>query len=409
VKRPVIGVAGGIFAAMLCLVTSCSSSAGTDSEPSGTIRIGTIGSFSGGTASSIGRLAQVMRAWTSWTNAHGGINGHKIKLYVKDDGGNGTTAITQVKSLIQSDKVVAIVSDASFSDSSWAPFAESAGVPVVGGQGGFAPFVTNPNFFPSTGGTAAQSYGEMVLAKANGPKVATVYCSEVPVCKGAAAANAKLAAGLGTKVVYSGFVSGSAPDYTAECQAIKSSGTHSLVAGLPVDTLIKFNRTCTEQGVTAHLILGGPSAPLAITAEPSMTDFINVDSAFPFFDSSTPATRAFQAAMKKYAPSVGAQMGPFAAYMWTGGELFAAAVKASGTGTVTPASVKKGLYALPKGTTLGGISPPLTFTKGASRPTPVNCYFVWGKKDGKLYEPQGLKTSCAPKAVVEAFNSENYK
>jgi hypothetical protein len=140
-----------------------------------------------------------------------------------------------------------------------------------------------------------------------------------------------------------------------------------------------------------------------------MKNFLDADDQFPFFDTSTPATQAFQAAIKQYAPGLGSQRGSFAAHVWVSAELFAAAVKAAGNGPITPASVKSGLYALPAGTTLGGLSAPLTFTKGASKPNQVTCYFVWGNKDGHPIEPQGLKTSCAPASVVSAFNASAYK
>ena len=49
--------------------------------------------------------------------------------------------------------------------------------------------------------------------------------------------------------------------------------------------------------------------------------------------------------------------------VWASGELFKAAVDASGSGPVTSASVKRGLYAL-KNETLGGLSGPLNFVPG---------------------------------------------
>jgi branched-chain amino acid transport system substrate-binding protein len=100
----------------------------------------------------------------------------------------------------------------------------------------------------------------------------------------------------------------------------------------------------------------------------------------------------------KYAPGLGAANGPNAFYMWVAGQLLVAAVNASKSSTITPASIKTGLYALPKGTTLGGIAPPLTFTQG--QPAVINCYFTMGIKNNKFVTPNGLKTTCAPTAAV---------
>ena len=46
-----------------------------------------------------------------------------------------------------------------------------------------------------------------------------------------------------------------------------------------------------------------------------------------------------------------------------------------------------------KGETLGGLVPPLTFTKGAATRS-VSCYFVAQVENGAMVAPQGLKTDC---------------
>jgi hypothetical protein len=33
---------------------------------------------------------------------------------------------------------------------------------------------------------------------------------------------------------------------------------------------------------------------------------------------------------------------------------------------------------------------------------------VWGNKDGKLYEPHGLSTTCAPENVINAYDAKEY-
>jgi branched-chain amino acid transport system substrate-binding protein len=402
------GLAAGLALAG-CSSSALLPAAGSTSASSGVIPIGMVGTFSGPLASGTLKMPEVMQAWVKWTNAHGGLAGHQVKLYVDDDGGNATAAITDVRTVIQSDHVVALVSDLGYADSSWAAYAQQQGVPVIGGQSEDAPFVTNPDFFPSSTGAAGESYGLMAIAKTYGSKVATIYCAEAPVCKGAAAADAELATGLGVHVAYAGLIAASAADYTATCQAIKASGAQSVVMGLASATVVKFVQDCLDQGVKAEPIIGGITGTSTTSASPVMKNFLDVDDVFPYFDTSTPATQAFQSAMRQYAPDLGSQLGSFAAHVWAAGELFAAAVKQSGASPVTAKSVKAGLYALPAGTTLGGLTPPLSFTKSAVNPDQVTCYFVWGNKNGKAYEPQGLKTSCAPSAVIAQYNAKNYQ
>ena len=52
-----------------------------------------------------------------------------------------------------------------------------------------------------------------------------------------------------------------------------------------------------------------------------------------------------------------------------------------------------GLYAL-KGETLGGLTAPLTFTKG--QPTSLKCWFYYQVKGGKFTDPFGESPTCAP-------------
>ena len=125
-----------------------------------------------------------------------------------------------------------------------------------------------------------------------------------------------------------------------------------------------------------------------------------VQNDFPWFDTSNTATRAFQSALKKYAPSIthGVNYNAAAAQTWAAAKVFEAAAKAGKWGdNPTYAQVKQSLYALPKGDTFGGLTPPLSFSPQQSSATAsntVNCYFVIGVKNNKFTEPQGLKTSC---------------
>ena len=74
------------------------------------------------------------------------------------------------------------------------------------------------------------------------------------------------------------------------------------------------------------------------------------------------------------------------------GQLFDAAVLASGSSTITSASVKQGLCAL-KGYTLSGLSQPLSYTEGK---TPMfNCWFSMAVLNQEFTLPDGLATQCA--------------
>src|SRR4051794_12813770 len=89
------------------LVASCSSSSsgGTaSSDPSTTLTgspivIGNVGGYSSDQASSEAGAELVLKAWAQSVNDNGGINGHPLKLIVKDIGNNAAGGLAAVKEL----------------------------------------------------------------------------------------------------------------------------------------------------------------------------------------------------------------------------------------------------------------------------------------------------------------------
>lgn len=419
--RSVWGLAG-VGLLVVVGVVGCSSSkpsAGSDQAVSSTVSgtslsgspivIGNIGDYSGAEASGDDPQRVGIEAWASWTNAHGGIDGHPVKLVVMDDQLSATTAVSQVETLIDTDHVSAIVGEVSNFDTDWAPIAARAGVPVVGGLSLDTPFLTSSDFFGTGANAISSNYGILQAAQKNGSKFALLYCTESPNCAQVIPLMKGLASAMSMQIPVVESVSGSMPDFTAQCQAIKSSGaeTYYVVEGPSVVT--KIVNECAQQGVTAKLIeIDGILTKQFVESLGSSASLDGVDLAFPFFDTSVPASQTFQAAIKQYDPTVAAgtsdvELGPSLTYGWVAGQLFAAAVEASDTFPVTSASVKTGLYDL-KGATLGGLTVPLTFTPG--QPTLINCYFDVEVTNGAFSEPQGLTPACAPNAVISAIASK---
>jgi branched-chain amino acid transport system substrate-binding protein len=163
-------------------------------------------------------------------------------------------------------------------------------------------------------------------------------------------------------------------------------------------TVVQIAEACAKQGVTAvPLGSDGSVNPLSWAKDDAMKGTIAVLSNFVSTDTSIPATKDFQAAMTKYAPKLGDLQNQYAAQTWIAGEMLRKAIEASGSSTVTPQSVKTGLYTF-KNETLGGIIPPVTFTK--DQPTINLCYMTAVLQNGKWTTPNGLTPKCAPKEMV---------
>lgn len=391
-----------IAAALLCMVlvvgSSPIASAAQHSRSASSralkspIPIGLIGSWSGPEASSLDSGRTAVKAWVKYTNHHGGLAGHRIKLYDENDNTTASTALTEVHTLVQQDHVVAIVGEQSDLDSVWASYIQSTGIPVVGGLPLDTVFATNSDFFPSGTNFAAQTYGQLSLARQYGTKLAVFYCVEAPQCKQAATADGPLGKKLGLQIVTSQGISGTAPSYAAQCADITSLGAQSYFILDPQAVVQKFDGECKQAGVKAQLVENDGTITSVSVTDPNEQGELGLELDVPFSVDSTPATKAFHNAIKKYEPRAASTIGPSAMYGWTAGQLLVAAVKASHKSTITPTSIKAGLYKL-NHTTLGGLAPPLTFHK--NKPTTgIDCYFVMKISHDKLITPDGIKPKC---------------
>src|SRR4051812_44024663 len=177
------------------------------------IVLGFICSCTGPLAPSIGRSADVIKAWGSWVNNHGGINGHPVKVVTYDDGQTPAKGLAAAKKLVEQDHVQAIVGQMSLVTTSWASYVDGKGVPVVGGQPVDTPFFTDPNFFASGTTLPLMLLAEVSAAKEAGAKnFGVFYCSETPIC----AQLPKIFGALGQQAglkVESTKISQSAPNY----------------------------------------------------------------------------------------------------------------------------------------------------------------------------------------------------
>ena len=382
--------------------TSAGSTGTTAATPSGTSQAGTtsanwvlgnIGTYSGPTGNP--DYAKGIEAWADWTNAHGGISGHTVKVIVMDDQGSPSVALSDLRELTQQDHVLALVGDYDSQAASYASAVETAGVPVVGGDSEYPIYNTNPDFFTTGMSTEAEQYTEFEAAKKVGAHaVGVLYCVTVAACAQAnttVKANSRL---TGLPVPYFSGISSSAPSYTAQCLGARSVGANVLDVEATIPTIVRIGSDCAQQGFQPMFLGGGNGITNAWLSSPMLNGAVVALPTFPFTDTSAPATREFQQAMEEYFPNETSSQdfGAGDATEWTGGQLFAAAAEAAHLSDhPTPAQVKQGLYAL-HGETLGGLVGPLTFTPG--KPTAGLCAFVMQVKGQKWTEPNGLTPIC---------------
>src|ERR1700722_8294063 len=114
----------------LAVVSAAPSGAATKAP----INVGYICSCTSPQASSVVTNRSAYEAYVDYTNAHGGIDGHKIKLFLADDSTNPATSSADVHTFVTQDHVQAIVSLAG-SPTAWDTYVAGLHIPVVGADG----------------------------------------------------------------------------------------------------------------------------------------------------------------------------------------------------------------------------------------------------------------------------------
>jgi branched-chain amino acid transport system substrate-binding protein len=374
--------------------------------PGKPIVLGTICSCSGPEAASIGAVGDTLQAWVAWTNAHGGINGHPVKLIVLDDGGSATTSLQDAKQLVEGDHVLAIVGEMSLLDGTWASYAQQHGVPVIGAALFNSTFLTNPDFFATGAENPTMLYGLVDQAKkAGASKIGIMPCAEAPACSQVPG----LIAGIGGKVLggvsvpYDAKITVTQPSYAAQCLAARGSGVSAAAVIENATTVVRVADQCAAQGYKPIELNISGTVGQVWASDPNLQGAIGIESNPVLADQSIPATRTFHTALSTYAPSVlsSNEYNELDANAWASAQVFALAAQRAQIGPdSTSADLLKGLYTF-HGETVGGLTPPLTYKPG--QPLFVTCYFYTQIKGGKFVAPAGATPQCIPAAQAASM------
>jgi branched-chain amino acid transport system substrate-binding protein len=367
------------------------------------IVVGSICSCSGPLSSTTAAVPEAMTAWEKWTNAHGGINGHPVKVILKDDGLDAATTAKAAKELVKQDHVMAIVGETSNLDGLWEEEMKSEGIPVVGAALFNTAYESNPVFFPTGAQNPTEVFGIIQHAKETGNnKIGVLYCAESPSCATYAKLfeeEGKIVGGV--ELVLNQKITATEPNYTAPCLAAQEAGANTFVVLQASTVVVSVAEDCGQQGYEPA------GANLSFTpgtdwaTNPYLQGMLSVVPNQSLWDESSPATKEFQEALNEYAPGIqeNPAYNPDNASVWAAGQVFKlAGERAKLTPSSTPSDVMKGLYTF-KEETLEGLTAPLTYEKG--KPTKlVSCYFVSEVKNEEWIAPDGAEPRCIPKQYI---------
>jgi branched-chain amino acid transport system substrate-binding protein len=381
----------------LSVVAGGATSAGAASPTGTPLVVGVVSTDSGATGTTADTSTTV-QDWTKYVNSHGGINGHPVKVDYFNDADSAATALQDATTLIENDHVIALM-DASSTAAPYASLAAQNHVPMISliGDHNATDYLTDPNAFAegTTVPSELWSYAEAANLSSH-KNLALLYCAEVAACAQLVPAVKAGGASTGVKVVYSAGYSASAPNYTAICLAAKDAGANSIEpVGPVVSSNFRLLQNCRAQGYNPLPIMSGTNFGTGATIKNAgVTNLWGWTNSLPYFVKSS-GTATFDKVMASYLPKATSDQDVLDD--WAGMEIFAmAASKIPASSTATAADIYNGLYSFHH-QTIGGLTVPLTYTKG--KPTPITCAFFLDYKNGKFGTPDGLTPKCQPAAA----------
>jgi branched-chain amino acid transport system substrate-binding protein len=350
-----------------------------------------------------GGIPDLMKAWVEWTNAHGGINGHPVKLIAEDDAANPATGISAAKSLLSQHPIALVGLDAT-TEQGWQADVVTAGVPVIGDNLNPTALATQPLWFP-TGSTTVGGSLALLLHSAVGlgkPKFASFYCAEFPACAQTTSFYNDLISGTpalkGASIVYKAAVSSSAPSYASQCVAASQARAQTILLGVDAGTGYRIMNDCASQGFSPVPAATGAAVD-ATWLKASWAQGTQLpEPDFAWFAHSTPAEQEYQDALKQYAPSLlsGVNANQNLSNTWAALEVFKAAMKrVQDKANPTASDVVTALRSLPAGFDTNGLTPPLNYSKSGPNQG-VSCWFNVSIKDHQFVVPDNGAYTCPP-------------
>jgi len=365
-----------------------------------TIKLGYLGDQSGPTTTTQVPYLDGLKTYFDYLNAKGGVNGNRVELVAKDDKFSPPLAITGFRSLVNEEKVVAIVgANGSSPQLALQRDIDEAGVPVIGPQQTEAMQLNRANLwnlFPTYAGQAnvAVAHARQQLGSQK-LRAAVVYLNvasgiswDALIKKRVEQAGGQYLEGIATQP--------GATDATVAAQKLADLKPNWVFMHGGANDLINLMRGMEKLGVQG---VGVTSISQAMTESVYKSTPTSVNQRLFGVSALSPAylntseAKVMRAQSQKFGrPIQNAQY----VYGWVVGMVTAEALKRAGA-TPSPASINRALATI-KNFTTGGLSPNVTFGKshlGINQPRPyrfdqatgrllpIGSYLQWSRTAAK--------------------------
>lgn len=367
--------------------------------PGAPLNLGQVGSFSGVLGAISASAKTSLAIWAKHVNARGGVACHPVTVYAADDGADPSRGAAAAQDLIVNKKVSALVGIFSpLSLPAILPVLEKHKVPVVGGDGVDFAWNSHPLLFPQ--GASLEGLIEVGLQQnvRDGIKrLGLLYCVEASICTSMAKLMPAKAKEAGAEMVYQSPVSLTQTDFTAQCQNAKNANVEGFGMGVDGSAIARVARSCAALGYFPKFISGGGVISPAQSKDPGIrrnTMSVATPNA-PWMLTDLPGQKEYAGALAQYAPGIETDANSMTA--WASAKLFEAAIAKLGPAArakpILSADVLTGLGKV-RNETLGGLSPPITFTPNQKSAPHIKCIYFEVLTDKGWTAPRGSNYVC---------------
>ena len=135
-------------------------------------------------------------------------------------------------------------------------------------------------------------------------KISALYCAEIASCAQTVPLITALGKTVGISLAYSASISSTASSYTAQCLGSKNAGANGVTVAAASEVAVSVAASCATQGYKPTYVTTAGEMTTPWLAQSALNGAIGNTQDVPWFDDSIPATKAMQAAISKYSPSV---------------------------------------------------------------------------------------------------------
>jgi branched-chain amino acid transport system substrate-binding protein len=322
-----------------------------------------ITSLSGPLAPQFAGVSSDFKAQIDVVNASGGIDGHKIDVFVADDAGTAQGNLTAAQNLVDSDHVLAVADESAFVAGA-IRFLHQQQIPVVGGDysGPFWGQQPYTNMFGDWGSLDASSpvYKTVgaYLRSVGATRLGSVGFGDSPSSKVDATNQAMSAKAAGVQVAYlNTTVQIGSNDFSSEALGLKQAGANTLYSSMggPQDIALLTAARQAGAPITHSFFISGYSPSIIGSSAQQALQGADFGSYYAPQQADTAATQAVVAALKKYAGLSGSSFYSFDIMGWLSASVIVKGLQAAGADP-TSASFISGLRKV-RGYTAGGLLP----------------------------------------------------